>query len=211
MRRAGRRTPGAPRGARRPRPPGPTLGPRDIRTRHPHPTHGAPVHLRVRLRGPPRQGLRPDLRRAPRRPSSPTTPRAGAPSRRCARPGWSSWPARSRARPTSTSRTSSARRSTEIGYTDPVLRFDAQSCGVLTSIHAQSPDIAQGVDDGAGLHGEQGGRRPGDDVRVRDPRGRGDAHAARPHALARARPPARRRPQGLDAHAVPPARTRKVR
>jgi S-adenosylmethionine synthetase len=44
----------------------------------------------------------------------------------------------------------------EIGYTDPTLRFDAESCGVLTSIHAQSPDIAQGVDEGAGLHKEQG-------------------------------------------------------
>jgi S-adenosylmethionine synthetase len=42
----------------------------------------------------------------------------------------------------------------EIGYTDPALQFDAQSCGVLTSIHAQSPDIAQGVD--AGAEGEQG-------------------------------------------------------
>ncbi|MDX1440472.1 MAG: methionine adenosyltransferase, partial [Rubricoccaceae bacterium] len=43
-----------------------------------------------------------------------------------------------------------------IGYTDPRLQFDAQSCGVLTSIHAQSDDIAQGVDSGKGLHEEQG-------------------------------------------------------
>ncbi|SHK31641.1 methionine adenosyltransferase [Rhodothermus profundi] len=34
----------------------------------------------------------------------------------------------------------------EIGYTDPRLRFDADSCGVLSSIHEQSPDIRQGVD-----------------------------------------------------------------
>jgi S-adenosylmethionine synthetase len=34
----------------------------------------------------------------------------------------------------------------DIGYTDPLLRFDADSCGVLTSIHEQSQDIAQGVD-----------------------------------------------------------------
>ncbi len=33
-----------------------------------------------------------------------------------------------------------------IGYDDPALRFDADSCGVLSSIHEQSPDIAQGVD-----------------------------------------------------------------
>jgi S-adenosylmethionine synthetase len=44
----------------------------------------------------------------------------------------------------------------EIGYTDPVLRFDAESCGVLTSIHEQSPDIAQGVDEGRGLDLDQG-------------------------------------------------------
>ena len=45
---------------------------------------------------------------------------------------------------------------TRIGYTDPALQFDAQSCGVLTSIHAQSADIAQGVDGDKGLHVEQG-------------------------------------------------------
>ena len=44
----------------------------------------------------------------------------------------------------------------EIGYTDPALQFDARSCGVLTTIHEQSADIAQGVDDGKGLHAEQG-------------------------------------------------------
>ena len=44
----------------------------------------------------------------------------------------------------------------EIGYTDPALQFDARSCGVLVSIHEQSADIAQGVDDDAGLHQEQG-------------------------------------------------------
>ncbi|ACY49560.1 methionine adenosyltransferase [Rhodothermus marinus] len=42
----------------------------------------------------------------------------------------------------------------DIGYTDPRLRFDADSCGVLSSIHEQSPDIRQGVD-GAPT-GEQG-------------------------------------------------------
>ena len=44
----------------------------------------------------------------------------------------------------------------EIGYTDPELRFDAESCGVLSTIHEQSTDIAQGVDVGAGLYAEQG-------------------------------------------------------
>ena len=33
-----------------------------------------------------------------------------------------------------------------IGYTKPEYRFDADSCGVLTSIHEQSPDISMGVE-----------------------------------------------------------------
>ncbi|WP_041379037.1 methionine adenosyltransferase [Phycisphaera mikurensis] len=45
----------------------------------------------------------------------------------------------------------------KIGYTgDVTMRFDADSCGVLRTIHGQSADIAQGVDEGAGLHKEQG-------------------------------------------------------
>ena len=44
----------------------------------------------------------------------------------------------------------------KIGYTDPRLCFDSQSCGVLNSIHGQSPDISQGVSEGSGLHEEQG-------------------------------------------------------
>lgn len=35
----------------------------------------------------------------------------------------------------------------EIGYTDPSFGIDCYDAGVLVSIHAQSPDIAQGVDD----------------------------------------------------------------
>jgi S-adenosylmethionine synthetase len=34
----------------------------------------------------------------------------------------------------------------QIGYTDPELGFDAESCAVLNTIGKQSPDIAQGVD-----------------------------------------------------------------
>ena len=47
----------------------------------------------------------------------------------------------------------------DIGYTDPRLGFDADSCGVLSSIHEQSPDIAQGVDRGSAADqgaGDQG-------------------------------------------------------
>lgn len=35
----------------------------------------------------------------------------------------------------------------DIGYTKNSYRFDSESCGVLTTIHQQSPDIAQGVDE----------------------------------------------------------------
>jgi len=44
----------------------------------------------------------------------------------------------------------------DIGYTDPALGFDAESCAVITSIDKQSPDISQGVTAGMGLHKEQG-------------------------------------------------------
>ncbi len=42
----------------------------------------------------------------------------------------------------------------EIGYTKAEYRFDAESCSVISSIHSQSPDIAQGVDTGGA--GDQG-------------------------------------------------------
>src|ERR1700691_5588923 len=44
----------------------------------------------------------------------------------------------------------------EIGYTHPEIAFDYQSCGVLTSIHSQSPDIARGVDKAEDNDREQG-------------------------------------------------------
>ncbi len=44
----------------------------------------------------------------------------------------------------------------EIGYNSSDMGFDWQSCAVLTSIDKQSPDIAQGVDEGAGLDLDQG-------------------------------------------------------
>lgn len=37
----------------------------------------------------------------------------------------------------------------EIGYDDPKLGFDADSCAVMVTLDKQSPDIAQGVDEGA--------------------------------------------------------------
>ena len=44
----------------------------------------------------------------------------------------------------------------DIGYTDSSMGFDAETCGVLTAIEPQSPDISQGVTEGTGLHKEQG-------------------------------------------------------
>jgi len=44
----------------------------------------------------------------------------------------------------------------EIGYNSSEMGFDWQSCAVLTSIDKQSPDIAQGVNEGSGLDLDQG-------------------------------------------------------
>jgi S-adenosylmethionine synthetase len=44
----------------------------------------------------------------------------------------------------------------KIGYTKAEYRFDADSCGVMVTLHSQSPDIAQGVNEGQGLDKEQG-------------------------------------------------------
>jgi S-adenosylmethionine synthetase len=44
----------------------------------------------------------------------------------------------------------------EIGYNSSDMGFDWQSCAVMTSIDKQSPDIAQGVNEGSGLDLDQG-------------------------------------------------------
>ncbi|MFT5288653.1 MAG: S-adenosylmethionine synthetase [Planctomycetota bacterium] len=43
-----------------------------------------------------------------------------------------------------------------IGYTSDAFGINGDTCSVMVSLDRQSPDIAQGVDTGAGLHEEQG-------------------------------------------------------
>jgi S-adenosylmethionine synthetase len=44
----------------------------------------------------------------------------------------------------------------EIGYDDPKKGIDYATCGVISAIDEQSPDISQGVTKGKGVHKEQG-------------------------------------------------------
>src|SRR5690242_17530556 len=44
----------------------------------------------------------------------------------------------------------------EIGYTSSYMGYDADTCAVLVSLDKQSPDIAQGVNEGQGIDLDQG-------------------------------------------------------
>lgn len=44
----------------------------------------------------------------------------------------------------------------EIGYTNPEFGIDCEDAGVMISVHGQSPDIAQGVNEGTGEDKDQG-------------------------------------------------------
>ncbi len=46
---------------------------------------------------------------------------------------------------------------TEVGYTDARVGLDGETCGVMTAIQEQSPDIAQGVDDALEHRAEHSG------------------------------------------------------
>ena len=79
-------------------------------------------------------------------------------------------------RPTSRSPTIVRETINGIGYDRESFGFDGNTCGVMTSIDQQSPDIAQGVDTAyetphrrvrRGRPQQPGRRRPGDDVRLR--------------------------------------------
>lgn len=44
----------------------------------------------------------------------------------------------------------------EIGYDNPLLGFDYGSCGIIVTIHKQSPEIAQGVNETQNVYKDQG-------------------------------------------------------
>ena len=60
------------------------------------------------------------------------------------------------------------RRITDIGYTRAKYGFDADTCGVITAIDEQSPDIAQGVDESYEVQHDPGDQDPLDLVGAGD-------------------------------------------
>jgi S-adenosylmethionine synthetase len=86
----------------------------------------------------------------------PTIRPRGSPARRWCRPAWWSSPAKSPPRRTSTIAKSPRKPFKRIGYDNSDIGFDYKSCAILTAINRQSPDIAQGVNEGQGIDLDQG-------------------------------------------------------
>ena len=162
-----------------------------------------PVHLRVGHRGPPRQGRRPDLRRRPRRgprrrplrPRRLRDARQHRPRGRLRRDLDRDLRRHPRDRPRDDPQDRLHRRRPRL--LGRLLRGDQRD---RQAVARHRPGRRQGA---RGAHRPRRRRRarrrrrgrPGDDVRLRDPRDAGaDADADR--ARAQARPPARRGPQG---------------
>ncbi len=110
-------------------------------------SRGLPVHLRIGHRGPSRQAGRPDLRLHPRCV-------AGQGSRGACRlrnPGhhgaWHSSPGEITTKAWVDVPQIVRNTIVQVGYTDAKFGLDGDTCGVMTAIQEQSPDIAQGVDD----------------------------------------------------------------
>ena len=120
----------------------------------------ASVHLRVRHRGPPGQDRRRDQRRDPGRAAARRTRRSRVAVETMITTGQVHVAGEVTTRPTPTSRRSSGRRSSSIGYDSSKKGFDGASCGVNVAIGAQSPDIAQGVDTAFEARTERRDRRP---------------------------------------------------
>ena len=178
-------------------------------------TRAIHVHVGVGHRRPPRQDVRPDHRRGARRdlrggPEEPGRVRVDVhhrPRRRRRRdqhPGLRRHPA------------GRARHRAQHRLRRESFGFDGNTCGVITSIDEQSPDIAQGVDKAEGSARRRqrpvrrdGRRRPGDDVRLRVRRhGRPHADADLARAPARAAASPRSARPARSTTCVPTARPR---
>ena len=137
-------------------------------------------HLGVGHRGPPRQDRGPDLGRRARRHLRRRTRGAAWPARRSSPPAWSSSPARSPRRPTSTSREVARQTVNDdrLHARQVRLRLPRRAAS-WCAVDKQSPDIAQGVDQGSDKTWARATRA---DVRLRVRRDAGADAAADPLA-----------------------------
>ena len=173
-----------------------------------------PLHLRVRDRGPPGQGRRPDLRRRPRRRPEATTRYGRVACETLVNTGLVVVSGEISTDTYVDIQEIARETIRKIGYVDADLGFSADSCAVLNAIDKQSADIAQGVDKAYETRTD-----PSDDDEL-DVAGAGDqgmmfGYASNETPIADAaadlaRPPPgrapRRRPQGRHARLPAPRR-----